>query len=256
MRNALIGCTGFVGGTLLRQAQFVGLYHARNIEQIRGRDYDTIVCAGAPAQKWKANQDPQSDRRNLQALADALCQARAHRLVLISTIDVYPAPCGVEETTPVDAAAATPYGRHRHELEQTLCAHFDTVVLRLPGLFGVGLRKNIVYDLLHDNQVEKINPESVYQYYNLDYLWDDVQVALRHGLRLVHFATEPVSTAEVAETAFNRTLPPLAQAPARYDFRSRYAALFGGRGGYLYTKEQVLGDLRRFVMHERRRCVA
>jgi hypothetical protein len=39
---------------------------------------------------------------------------------------------------------------------------------------------------------------------------------------------------------------------ARYDYRSRYAHLFGGHDGYLYSKEQVLSDLRKFVSHERK----
>jgi nucleoside-diphosphate-sugar epimerase len=252
MANALIGCTGFVGSNLLRQARFDGLYHSRNIDEIRGRRYDTIVCAGARAEKWKANQDPEADRRNLRVLTDALQEARAQRVILISTVDVYPAPVGVDERTPIDPAQATAYGRHRYELEQFLSARFDTVVVRLPGLFGPGLRKNVIYDLLHDNQVEKINPASVYQYYNLDSLWSDVQKVVRQGLRLVNFATQPLPTAELAAKVFGRELlAPSAATPARYDFRSLHAAQLGGADGYLYRREQVLAGLCGFVAAER-----
>src|SRR5207248_3172600 len=83
------------------------LYHSRNINDIRGRRYELIVCAGARAEKWKANQDPETDRGNLQVLCDALQDAHAHKLLLISTVDVYPVPIGVDEETPIDCARAT-----------------------------------------------------------------------------------------------------------------------------------------------------
>ena len=257
MGDALVGCTGFVGSNLLRQRPFAGLYHSRNIDDIRGRPCDLLVCAGARAEKWKANQDPAADRANLRRLTDALEHARPRKVLLVSTIDVFADPAGADEDTPVDPTRITPYGRHRHELEQFLRCRFDTSVVRLPGLFGPGLRKNVVYDLLYDNQVERINPSSVYQYYNLDHLWKDLDKVLQLGLPLAHFATEPLPTAELAEAVFGRRLPALpGAAAARYDFRSRHAELFGGGGGYLYRKDLVLAELKVFVAAERQRRAA
>ena len=256
MPNALIGSTGFVGGNLLRQAPFDALYHSANIDAIRGRSFDLVVCAGARAEKWKANQDPAADRAGIAKLTAALAGVRASLVVLVSTVDVYPDPAGVDESAPIDESRASPYGRHRLELERWLAGRFDTLVVRLPGLFGPGLRKNVVYDLLHDNQVEKINPTSVYQYYDLENLWGDIQTCLAHGLRLVNFATEPLPTAELLAEVFGRRLPALPGPAARYDFRSRHAGLFGGAGGYLYSRPQVLAGLRRFVEAERRGLAA
>jgi nucleoside-diphosphate-sugar epimerase len=258
MADGLIGSTGFVGGNLLRQAPFDDLYHSRNIADIRGRRYDCLVCAGARAEKWKANQDPEGDRRGLRVLTDAVEHVQARQVVLISTVDVYPEPVGVDEDAAIDAARATAYGRHRYELEQFFTAHFDTLIIRLPGLFGPGLRKNVIYDLLNDNQVHTINPANAYQYYNLDRLWADVQTARSLGLRLVNFATEPVTTADVAARCFGRVLPPPAapQPVVRYDFRSRHATRFGGDVGYLYRRDQVLAELRHFVTTEEGRRAA
>lgn len=252
MSRGLIGCTGLVGGTLLRQAAFDGLYHSRNVEEIAGRHFDLLVCAGAPAAKWLANRDPEADRRNLGRLMAALERARASRVVLISTVDVFPEPRLVTEGDEPDAARQEPYGRHRHELERFVRARFPTLVVRLPALFGPGLKKNVIYDLLHRNQVEKIHAGASFQFYCLDWLWRDVTAALAHGLDLVHFATEPVPVREAASAAFgvdfdNR--PP--GEPARYDFRSLYAGLFGGAGGYLYVRAQVLDALCAFVRSER-----
>ncbi len=51
MTSALIGFSGFVGSTLLKQAYFESLYRSTNIGEIEGQSFNTVVCAGAPAQK-------------------------------------------------------------------------------------------------------------------------------------------------------------------------------------------------------------
>lgn len=255
MRDALIGHTGFVGGNLLRQRRFDALYNSTNIDSLAGGEFDLIVCAGAPAAKWKANKEPEADRACLRRLTEALGRTRARHVVLVSTIDVFGQTCGVDEdATPRDATA---YGRHRHELEQFVAARFDTLIVRLPALFGPGLKKNAVYDLLHNNQVEKIDSRGVFQFYNVGRLWADVRTAEAAGLSLVHFATEPVSMAEVARAAFGFTfVNELPAPPAFYDFRTRHAARYGGSGGYLCGKGQVLADMAAFVQAEKRKQCA
>ena len=86
MNDALIGCTGLVGGTLLARRRFAAAYRSTTIDGIAGRTFDRIYCAGAPAEKWKANRDPDADRANLARLVDTVSRARARKLILISTI--------------------------------------------------------------------------------------------------------------------------------------------------------------------------
>ncbi len=252
MASALIGHTGFVGGNLARQGKFDDFFNSRNIEAIAGRRYETVVCAGARAQKWLANREPEADAASLARLTDALGRVRAGRVILISTVDVYPDPRGVDETSPINDSTLQPYGKHRYELERFVRDRFPSVVVRLPGLFGEGLKKNVIFDFLHDNDVHKIHSEASFQFYSLATLWRDIGTALRHGLEVVNFATEPVRVAEAAAQVFKRDFtnaPP--GVPARYDFRTRHAALFGGTGGYLQTRGQVLDALRAFVRAQR-----
>src|SRR5947209_7600902 len=103
MSTALIGNTGYVGSTLLRQTRFDELYHSTNIARIEGRHFDLVVCAGLPAAKWLANQDPTSDLANVQSLMKSLKTITAERFLLISTVDVYHQPAGVDEDSPIDA---------------------------------------------------------------------------------------------------------------------------------------------------------
>jgi len=251
MGSALVGATGFVGSNLLRQRSFDDLYHSANIEQIVGQSHELIVCAGAPAAKWKANKEPEKDLANLQRLMSCLAETDAEHFVLISTVDVYVDPVGVDEATLIDREAGSPYGRHRLMLEDMVRSRFATTVLRLPGLFGPGLKKNVIYDLLHDNQLSSVCPESAFQFYCLDHLWTDIETARRHDIDLVNIATEPVTVRELARTAFGLEFTnPASLTPVRYDFRSRFASVYGGTGGYLYSSDRVLDDMREFVRGE------
>lgn len=252
MSQALIGCTGFVGGNLLRQARFDAAFHSKNIQAIRGRSFDLVVCAAAPGQKWKANLDPAADRAAVERLMDGLEAVRAAFFVLISTIDVYAEPWDVDEDSGAGGEKATPYGRHRRELERFVAGRFDHLIVRLPGLFGPGLKKNAVYDLLHDNQLHKIHADSRFQFYSLAHLWDDLQKIRPYKIPLLNIAAEPVAMAEVAQAAFGKTFDNRpAIAPARYDMRSKYAGIWGGSGGYQYSKASVLEELKAFVASER-----
>jgi len=251
--RALIGDTGFVGGNLLRQGCYTDLYHSSNIGEIEGRRFELVVSAGCRAAKWIANQQPEADRAGIEVLMRALERVQADRFVLISTIDVFPSPTGVDESSEPEGTAGQPYGRHRLELERFVRARFPhALIVRLPGLFGAGLKKNLIYDLLHDNRIDLIHPEGVFQYYDLSQIEADVQRCLAAELPLVHFATEPLATRELAREAFGRELTGVLPGPApRYDFWTRHARVWDRSGRYLATRGEVLAQLRAFVARER-----
>jgi len=143
MSSAIIGYTGFVGSNLVRQKEFNSFYNSKNIHSIIGKSFDLVVCSGAPAVKWLANKEPVKDRDNLQILINCLSQISAKKLILISTVDVYPLPIEVDEDTKIDQDNLHPYGKNRLELENFVKDNFDSLIVRLPGLFGKGLKKNV-----------------------------------------------------------------------------------------------------------------
>ncbi|MDB4892995.1 MAG: hypothetical protein JWL61_4850 [Gemmatimonadetes bacterium] len=252
MSDALIGHTGFVGGAIQRARSFDARYRSTDIDTIRGCGFDTVICCGAPAEKWRANLDPAEDRARLATLMDALSEVDVDRFVLISTIDVYPQPNGVDEETTFDASAGQPYGRHRFELEEFCRARFNTTVVRLPGLFGHGLKKNAIFDLLHDRPVDALPGNSRFQFYDVERVWPDVKRILAAGIRTANVTAEPVSIGDVATRVFNRELPtPRDESAPNYDVRSVHAAGMGGSGGYWYDADSVFDGLEKFVARER-----
>jgi nucleoside-diphosphate-sugar epimerase len=251
MRQALIGHSGFVGGNLRNQAKFDAVYRSTDIADISGESFDLVVCAGAPGAKYLANQNPQQDVESLDALKDALGGVNANHVVLISTVDVYPQPHDVNEDSAIDAGESSPYGRHRRELEEFVRFGFTSTIIRLPALFGPGLKKNIVYDLLHSNRIEHLHPDSEFQFYDVTRLWGDIERARSLGVPLLNIATEPTSVRDVAAEAFGLDLGKIGTGdPVRYDVHSNHASDLGGPAPYVYGRSDVLPAMRRFVESE------
>jgi hypothetical protein len=247
--NALVGYTGFVGGNLMQQAKFDATYNSQNIREIEGRSHDMLTIAGAQAKKWWANQNPEADWLGIERLIGSLAKCRAERVVLVSTIDVLGSSSGLAEDDTPATDLLGPYGRHRLRLEEEVQSLFrDVLIVRLPGLFGPGLKKNVLFDLLHRHELEKINPKSSFQYYGLGNFWADIQLALNARLRLVHLFPEPLPTSVLIEKLFPGVqVGGSAVAEAHYDHRTRYGSIFGGNDNYIATAEAVVQQLRDFV---------
>jgi hypothetical protein len=244
--NAIVGHTGFVGLNLCEQTTFEAFFNSRNLQDIEGKSFDVLVFSGAPANKWLANKEPEKDWANLQQIMALLKTVLAKQVILISTVDVIP-PSASPQDESVNCTLGTnhAYGRHRLALEQFMRAQFpQTLVVRLPGLFGAGLKKNVIYDLIHDNLLAAINPASSFQYYDITRLWADITVALEHRLGLVHLFTQPIATRAILERYFPRKQ--VGQTPAQeahYDHRTRHAALHGGSGGWIASADEVMASL-------------
>lgn len=251
-RDALIGFTGFVGSALDRQRQFHSRFNSSNIETIAGGHFDTVICAGTSAEKWKANINPAADVAGVMRLWELLRTVHAKSVVLISTVDVYPAPRDVDELSAIAIDECHAYGRHRLELERLVANNFDAAIIRLPGLFGHGLKKNALHDLLHNHETDRIDSRGAFQFFDVTSLSALIDNIRGHGLSLLNVTSEPVRIADVAEHCFGlRFQNHLSAPPARYDVKSIHADTFGGNDGYLADSSAVLSQIKRWVESER-----
>jgi nucleoside-diphosphate-sugar epimerase len=257
VENCLIGYTGFVGGTLLKQTTFEHLYRSTNIQDIAGRSFETVVCAGAPAVKWLANKDPANDARVIDSLIQTLSTVKCKKFILISTVDVFKEPQGVDEASEVVEDSSQAYGYNRRRLEKFVESHFqDYMIVRLPGLVGPGLKKNIIFDLLNSNNVAAINAASEFQFYPMVNLWSDILIAARAGLKIIHLTSEPISTQTLAGSAFNIDLALHdGGAAAHYDMRTRHAELYGITGLYQYSARDTVQAARWYGQSEPKKAL-
>jgi nucleoside-diphosphate-sugar epimerase len=245
--KALIGYTGFVGSTLMKQIEFDDFYRSTNIEEIKGKEYDLLICSGAPAQKWLACKEPEADIANINKLMGALATVKVKKVILMSTVDVFKSSMLAYENTPVDENDLNPYGLHRRILEKFVANTFtDSLVVRLPGLVGPGLKKNIIYDFQHDNNLSAIDSRGIFQFYPMVNLWSDIENALSNHRRLVHFTSEPISVSEVAKLAFGLDfMNEIVTEPAVYDMKSIYCD--PKSNGYMYSKREILMAIRNYI---------
>lgn len=295
-----MGCTGFVGSNLMRSGAFDLGVHSTDVGDAFGTEPSLLVYAGLRAEKFLADAEPERDWAAVEAAAAQIESIRPKRLVLISTIDVYRKPVGVDEGDEPEEEGLRPYGLHRLRLERWARAYRrEALIVRLPGLFGPGLKKNFIYDLLHPvpakltearyralaarsarieaayrpeengmyarvaaadaplwaafeaagfSALHFTDARAVFQFYPLARLWSDIRTALREGLSVLHPATEPIEAGALYRfltgRTFAHTLPGIAP---YYDFRTRYAAIFGGADGYLMERRAVMEAIRAFT---------
>ncbi len=301
--NAIVGYTGFVGSNIYASGAFDAAYNSKNISDAYGTKPDLLVYAGLRAEKYLANNAPEKDLELIYQAEENISKIDPNKLVLISTVDVFKKPVDVDENSTIDTEGLHPYGYNRYLLELWVRERYpDALIIRLPGLFGMNIKKNFIFDFinlipsmlkaskfeelsakdgtlinyysLQDNGFYKLNASgfdrnelkekfkslgfsalnftdsrSVYQFYNLGRLWDDISKALDAGITLWHPATAPVSAGEVYRwitgTDFVNELNSM---PAFYDYKTVHAELFGGENGYICDRAQVLDEIKEFVL--------
>lgn len=89
---------------------------------------------------------------------------------------------------------------------------------------------------------------NTYQFYNLKYLWKHIETALNNRISLLNLATEPVETAELYKFLCNREFKnEIVSTPVSYNMTTKFSTDFGGREGYIFSKKQVLEEIKEFV---------
>ena len=87
-----------------------------------------------------------------------------------------------------------------------------------------------------------------FQFYNLKYLWKHIQIARKNNIKVLNLATEPVGVSEIYEYIKNRKfVNEVANSVPNYNFKTKYAKIFDGKDGYIFSKEFILEDIKKFV---------
>ena len=148
--KAIVGYTGFVGSNICAYRAFEGKYNSKNISDAYGTAPELLVYSGVRAEKFLANSAPEQDLRQIYEAEKNIKMISPEKLVLISTVDVFKDPRAVDERSQPTANGLSAYGANRLCLEQWVRENYpDALIIRLPALFGEGLKKNFLYDMLH-----------------------------------------------------------------------------------------------------------
>jgi len=262
--NALIGYTGFVGSNLKNQYNFTHLYNSSNINQINNQTFDLVVCCGTYANKWLINQHPEEDLNNINTLIDHLMTIKCNRFVLISTIDVYDNISNgsdelfetsnelsesdkLSKNTNTNTNINNHYGKNRSYLEQFIESNFENYhIVRLPGLFGYGLKKNVIYDMLNDNLLQNINLNTYFQWYYLGDLMNDINYCIMHNINCINLFTEPIITKDIYDIFHSqKDMPKLKfteEPTIKYNLKTMFSF-----DGYWRNKEYILDKMTLYI---------
>ncbi len=84
---------------------------------------------------------------------------------------------------------------------------------------------------------------SIFQFYNLKYLWQHISYALEDNIKILNLATEPILAGELYQYIYQKPfVNELKKDPFNYNVRTKYF-----EGGYIFNKNFVLEDVKNFV---------
>jgi len=239
--NLILGGNGFVGSNLGRLLPCADVADSKNVSSFYNQSFRRIFCCAPQAQKWWANLNPQEDLEQVRKLIRDCQRLSAQReFILFSTVDIFDPPFCLNEAS-TEHLSSQPYGQNRFILENELGTIFAEKlrIVRLPGLVGKNLRKNIIYDLLHHHNLHLIPLNSNFQWFNLDFLLDALSYLASKNIAVLNIATEPVPTRLIVD----RWFPHLRECLDSHSNGPNYNihTLYGKKSlPYLYDRRQVL----------------
>lgn len=247
----LIGSTGLIGQTMLQKRFFDYSFNSKNINQFNNvvEDGCELFLSCLPATKWLVNKDLKKDIDNINFIIDTISKNEYSRVTLISTIDVYnDSPFGVNEDYSPNVSKLS-YGNNRYIFELLVREYVktnDLKIFRLPALYNKNIKKNVIYDLLNNNNVQDININTSYQWYNLDNLAMDIDIYTDYyqGLTLFNLFTEPLPTYFIMDLFPQYKHLVKNENPVSYDYTTKYRCSING---YTLNRIQVLNDIKNFI---------
>jgi len=241
--NCLVG-TGLVGKQLQSFVDFDFIFNTKNSNQLLTIPDGLDLWLACPSgTKWKTNLDPNSDLFNCIDIYSKIKHKSWNKVHLFSSIDVYlHSPLGwCEEETPilpdiVDYAS----NRRRFELLVETLTYADLNIWRLPALFSSNFTKNVLWDLIHKHELYKINPQSHYQWYNLEWLESDMIQYHESSRIFYNLFTEPVKTESIINLFDNRQCD--GQNFTYYDWTTNLEEF-----GYIKAHDECVKSIQKFV---------
>lgn len=260
--NAIVGYTGFVGSNLMQFYNFDCFYNSKNFSQAKNKKFDTIFFCGVPALKWYANKNPIEDNKIIEDIISILDTIQVKKIIFISTIDVYEKiDKQYDEDYIIDYNNNHTYGKNRFLLEEYIKNKFnDYNIIRLPGLFGKGLKKNLIYDLINKNNINEIPYKSKFQWYYLDWLKKDIDIVLFNNIKICNFFTEPINTCSIIslfkevygiDYEFQIEHWGTNNNKINYNTCSKYSQLFRSSNKYVRSSDEILNAISEYLYFEK-----
>ena len=130
------------------------------------------------------------------------------------------------------------------------------MIVRLPALFGKGLKKNALFDLLNNKKI-KTNSQSIFQWYNLEYLSKHINIIKKKKINIINLISEPLSFKDIINflkkkninTFSDKNISFTYEKPLKYNLYTKYSSTLKKNGRYIFSKEEILEQLKNFIIN-------
>lgn len=189
MTYSVIG-SGYLANRIKEQLPNVELFGRERIDHI-SISHETIIVAAPTGNRLCVNANPEKDFNDCQHIINMLVNLKYQNLIYLSTVDVYHARKSINDNLH-DRSPTHGYGANRYYLETQISRLPNSYIARLPSLCHSTIKKNILYDLLHNQWLDSISLQSTIQWYPITNLGNDLTKILNHGLKKVNLTSAPI----------------------------------------------------------------
>ena len=247
MKNALIGYTGFIGSNLKKKIKNCDYYNSKNIEKIINKSYNLVYFCGNDSRIWYVNKYPKKDKKNLSNILNKLSKINCNFFILISSIEVYRSSHKKKynEKTKLTLKNNLNYGENRFFFEKEIVKLFKkNLIIRLPVVYGNGLKKNVLFDIIYNNNLDRINTNDVLQFYPVKKLYGDIKKIVKNKVKLINLSSCPIKLSflfkklnlRLNNKNFNR----------KYNMTSIHSKIFKKKN-YRFSKKEIFNDIINFI---------
>jgi nucleoside-diphosphate-sugar epimerase len=166
----IIGSNGFIGSNLLNEYIIDNNYNLvtidsreHNIDTYNDRTFDCLYFCSGNSKVYLSNDNPRKClEQSVLDLIDYLNLLKYNKFILLSSSVVYPNDIQNKlESMVININDLSPYGAHKllaeYYVRKLASSH---IIYRLTGVFGSGLKKNLLYDLKNKSNIFHVTPDS------------------------------------------------------------------------------------------------
>lgn len=219
--NALIGSHGVIGQSLQDHMRFDMVFNSNNINQLPSQ-LDTVIVAAPSGNRLAVNRGTVNDKQACNSIITAVQQAQPNHVILLGSVDSVTAP-------------NTEYGANRQYLEHALTNTVPTTVIRLCTLIGTRIKKNMLYDIKHNQFLDEIDSGAWLQWC----LLDDLPMLITQAVpgTVFDLVSEPIQNLDVMQR-YSPGVPLI----------SKSVSLYYNQRPYVYTQDQIFAAMDRYML--------
>ena len=190
-RIGIVGAGGFFGKALCKVSgdfnfQIIQITR-ENFENHKKDKFDVLINTAMPSKKYWASINPYSDfQKSVGLTADLVYNWNYEKFIQISTISVN------------EIENKHPYGINKKAAE-IIASHAESLIVRLGTIYGDGLSKGSLFDLLNSNKLY-VDTKSEYDFISTDFVAKWIFTNIERTGVVELGAKDTISLQEIAKT--------------------------------------------------------